>query len=97
MQVCYIVSYDVSNNRLRNKVQKVCSKYIQRVQYSVFEGYLSKTGFLKLKRELEELSRNQSFLTTQDSILIYKQCSMCYTDHIILGKEVKSGEHFVVV
>ena len=56
-----IISYDVSTTdnsgktRLR-KVAKECQNHAQRVQNSVFEADLDYSSFLKLKRNLLELT-----------------------------------------
>ena len=37
----YVVSYDISSDRLRNKVARTLEGYGTRIQYSVFECKLS--------------------------------------------------------
>jgi|SRR5690625_1473229 len=60
MKVLILVTYDVSTSsdggekRLR-KVSKVCQKYGQRVQNSVFECIVDSTQYTTLKIELEKL------------------------------------------
>ena len=33
----YVISYDISENKIRNKVAKILEGYGKRIQYSVFE------------------------------------------------------------
>ena len=49
----YLISYDISSNRLRNKIASCLEMYGIRVQYSVFECELSEKQYeaiyIKLK------------------------------------------------
>lgn len=49
----YIISYDISDNKLRNKLVKILEKYGERVQYSSFEFELNKEDFNNLMSELK--------------------------------------------
>lgn len=74
-----LITYDVSTmsgtgqKRLR-KVAKVCQRYGQRVQNSVFECVIDSTQFTSLKMELSDIIDE-----TEDSLRFYK-----------LGKNYKS-------
>lgn len=60
-----ILTYDVSQKRV-SKTGKVCSKYLHRVQNSVFEGELSFSQKNRLEAELKKLINPK-----QDSITLY--------------------------
>jgi len=64
-----VVSYDVKDNRRRNRVLKVLKNFGQHIQYSVFECELKKEDFLRLKRKLERLINKE-----EDSIRYYFLC-----------------------
>lgn len=49
----YIITYDISDNKLRNKLCRILEKYGERVQYSVFEFELSDQEFKNLLSELK--------------------------------------------
>ncbi len=49
----YIITYDISDTKLRNKLSKILEKYGERVQYSVFELELSEREFRNLLSELK--------------------------------------------
>lgn len=51
----YLISYDISSDRIRNKIAKKLEDYGTRVQYSVFECELTKSRFKKLYAELIEI------------------------------------------
>lgn len=49
----YIISYDISDNQLRNRLVRILEKYGERVQYSVFEAELTKDQLRNLIAELK--------------------------------------------
>lgn len=48
------LAYDVGEKRV-NKVFKVCKKYLERFQLSVFRGSISPSKLISLKSELNEI------------------------------------------
>ena len=76
-----LISYDISDNRRRNKVANYLLDFGQRVQYSVFE--------ISENREiLEEIfSHLQTLITPEkDSIRMYIICRSCRDELITIGK-----------
>ena len=53
MKLWYTVAYDVSSDKARRKIEKICSTYMQRVQYSVFEAYLSEANFKNFYQKIK--------------------------------------------
>lgn len=51
----YLVCYDVTEDRERNRVVKVVEAYGLRIQFSVFECRLSRSALGELRRQLEAL------------------------------------------
>lgn len=49
-----LVCYDISADKRRNKVAKLCESYGARVQFSVFECPLDETRLAQMKAALEE-------------------------------------------
>lgn len=47
-----IISYDISDTRLRNKVSKILSEFGERVQFSVFECSLTHDQYINLRNRL---------------------------------------------
>lgn len=64
-----IVSYDISDNRLRTRFAKFLSKYGYRLQYSVFNIKNSDRIIKLIKFEIEH-KFSKKFVET-DSVLIY--------------------------
>ena len=79
----YIISYDIPDDRRRNKLAKVLKGYGTRVQFSVFEAHLNNTQFEELKHAV-----NGVIDPSQDSVRYYTLCSDC-TDRI---EESADGE-----
>ena len=72
----YIISYDIPDDRRRNKLAKVLKGYGTRVQHSVVEAHLNNTQFEELKHAV-----NGIIDPSQDSVHYYTLCSDC-TDRI---------------
>jgi CRISPR-associated protein Cas2 len=70
-----LVSYDISNDKLRTKFAKYLSKYGYRLQYSVFK--IENSNRL-LDNIIQEIENNFSKKFEQcDSIYIFKLSSSC--------------------
>ncbi len=76
-----ILVYDIEEKRVA-KVLKICRKYLNWVQNSVFEGDISKAKFFKLKTELSKIIKKE-----EDSILFYKFRTLKYYEREVMGKE----------
>jgi CRISPR-associated protein Cas2 len=63
-----IVTYDISNDKLRTKFWKFLKKYWRRIQYSVFEIKNSNRILSIIKTEIENVFSKK--FTWADSILI---------------------------
>ena len=61
-----VICYDISNNKKRGKLVKYLEKFAVRAQKSVFEGYLTKKNYIKLKAGISV------YVSDEDSIRIYK-------------------------
>lgn len=81
-QSCWIVTYDVVNDKRRNKVAALMEDYGIRIQYSVFECILTHTELKCLRDKLTPL-----YDATEDSIRFYPLCSDCATNVIRFGKQ----------
>lgn len=76
-----ILVYDFKEKRV-GKILKLCRKYLNWIQNSVFEGEISE---VKLK---EVLQIAYSFIDKdEDSIIIFKHPSKIYMEKEIVGKE----------
>jgi len=70
----FLISYDTSSDALRNKIVKIFEQFGTRIQYSVFEFYLTKSLKVKLHHELN----NKNLLNNKNiSLIIIPVCSDC--------------------
>ena len=64
----YIVAYDISDDKKRNKLSTLLNNYGIRVQYSLYEIEINKT---KLKHLINKIKEQKLFDTQSDSIRFY--------------------------
>jgi len=67
-----ILVYDVRKKRVQ-KVMKICRKYLNHLQNSVFEGNITEAKLNRLKKELKAVIEVQT-----DSICVFKMESTRY-------------------
>lgn len=80
---CYVISYDIPDNRRRLKVAHLLEGYGERVQYSVFEIWVTSEELVDLRKGL---SRHVE-MSDKDggSIRIYMLCAACRARRDVLG------------
>ncbi len=84
-----ILVYDVGEKRV-GKMLKLCRKYLNWIQNSVFEGEISE---VKLR---ELIGRADKFMNREaDSIIIFKSSDEKWLDKQIIGKERSSLDIFI--
>jgi CRISPR-associated protein Cas2 len=74
-----LVSYDIADDRQRNKVATLLEARGTRVQYSVFECNLTEVQLVGLKKKLAK------FVKEDDSIRFYRLCKECVERVEIIG------------
>ncbi len=71
MSELWVVSYDISDDKIRRKVANSLKNYGQRVQYSIFECHLTEKEFFLLRSSVAaEIDR-------EDSVRWYPVCKWC--------------------
>lgn len=70
-----LVSYDISNDKVRTKFAKYLSKFGFRLQYSVFEITNSAAVLRNIEAEIE--STYLKTFTEEDSIIIFNLSETC--------------------
>jgi CRISPR-associated protein Cas2 len=78
--VFVVVSYDIPDDKRRNKIARTLEDYGARVQYSVFEVNLDPRQVAKMRQELVEIAQEDV-----DSIRFYTLCGACYARIEVLG------------
>ena len=84
-----ILVYDMNEKRVVRAL-KICRKYLNWVQNSVFEGEITYAKLEKLKMEMRKLMNDK-----EDSVIIYTMRTDRYTERQIMGLE-KGGEQTII-
>lgn len=71
----YVIAYDVTDDKRRNKVVKLLSKHGVRSNYSVFECMLTESQFVKICESLRKIINPKE----QDQVAYYPICVNCFT------------------
>lgn len=88
-----VVSYDIVNDRRRNRLAKILQDYGHRVQKSVFECELDESLYWKMKKRLESLIDRE-----EDSIRYYFLCGRCVHNIEVSGLGVlREDEDLIIV
>ena len=75
MGIMLIVSYDISDDKLRTKFSKFLEKFGFRLQYSVFQVTNSKRVLDNIVSEVE--GKFEKRFTQADSVIIFKLSENC--------------------
>ena len=78
----FLISYDITDDRLRTKIAKTMEAFGERVQYSVFECHLRPPALRKLQALLKKRMDDAG---PDDSIRFYNLCVRCQTNANVLG------------
>lgn len=78
-----VISYDIKDNKRRNKVCNELKNHGEHVQYSVFECNLSKSKMEQLQVDLDKYLNK-----SQDSMIYYFLCQKCFFKTIIKGRKL---------
>ena len=90
--MCYIIAYDISEDKRRTKIHKILSGFGKWTQYSLFECFLSKKEFILLKAKLAKQLGDQ-----QDSVRFYPLCSSCIEKVETVGGEPPTEDIVFIV
>ena len=87
----YVVSYDIPDDRKRDRVSKTLLDFGARVQYSVFECILNGKLPEKMTAKLSRI------ISDEDSVRIYALCAKCEGVAKVLGKGELSKDENVFI
>ncbi len=89
---CYIIAYDIPDDRRRTKVHKILSGFGAWTQYSLFECFLSKKELVLLRSKLAKY-----LVATQDSVRFYPLCGSCLDKVETVGGEPPKEDVLFIV
>lgn len=86
----YIIAvYDVGQKRV-GKMLKLCRRYLNWIQNSVFEGEISDAKLIELKYKAQSIMDKES-----DSLIIFKTRQEKWLEKEIVGKEKQELDSFL--
>ncbi len=83
-----LISYDISNTKLRTKFSKFLEKYGERIQYSVFEIKNSERVLNNIETEIKQYFEKKFGQT--DSILIFHLSEKCKITRYGYAKNIEN-------
>ena len=69
---CYVIAYDIPDDRRRTKIHQVLIGFGKWTQYSLFECFLTRKQLVLLRSKLAE-----HLVEQQDSVRFYPMCASC--------------------
>ncbi|GAC1349623.1 MAG: CRISPR-associated endonuclease Cas2 [Ktedonobacteraceae bacterium] len=69
---CYVIAYDIPNDKRRTKVHKILLGHGKWTQYSLFECFLTRKELILLRSKLTE-----HLVAKEDSVRFYPLCANC--------------------
>ena len=88
-----LVSYDIVENKTRNRVMEFLKNFGERIQLSVFECDLEEPRYRKMKDGLDKLIGKKT-----DRVRLYPLCRGCLDSVIVCGfGEMPDNEDFRII
>ena len=84
-----ILVYDCGEKRV-SKMLKLCRKYLNWIQNSVFEGDITEVKLKELKFKAQEIMKEEEY-----SLIIFSSRDEKWLDKEIIGKERSSVDNFL--
>ena len=69
---CYVIAYDIPDDRRRTKVHQILLGFGKWTQYSLFECFLSRKELVLVRSKLTEY-----LVASEDSVRFYPLCANC--------------------
>ncbi len=84
-----ILVYDIGQKRV-GKMLKLCRRYLNWIQNSVFEGEMTEVQLKELLHEAKRIMNEE-----QDSLILFKNRDQKWLDKQIVGVERQSTDNFL--
>lgn len=88
-----VVSYDISNDKLRTKFAKYLSRFGHRLQYSVFEIDNSEKIVNNIVNDFK--NKYEKSFSQEDSVIIFKLSSSC--EVLRFGYAKNDEKDFIII
>lgn len=85
-----VVTYDISDDKIRNKVYRILEKYGAWKQYSVFELDITAIQRVELEDEIK------SEIESTDKVRIYSLCDRCIKNIVEIGQKAPNKKSNII-
>ena len=89
----YLISYDISDDKIRDRVAKYLESFAFRLQYSVFACSVSSKEAKKIWKELNNIASQSEV----GNILMVSLCKSCEKNLWLSDKPLEEEKGFLVV
>ena len=89
---CYVIAYDIPDDKRRTKVHQTLLGYGKWTQYSLFECFLTRKQLVLLRSRLQE-----NLIAKQDSVRFYPLCANCVSKVETVGGPPPADDVLFVV
>lgn len=89
---CYVIAYDIPDDKRRTKVHKLLLGFGKWTQYSLFECFLTKKELVLLRSKLAE-----HLEAARDSVRFYPLCASCLAKVETVGGPLPAEDLLFVV
>ncbi|HZS79698.1 MAG TPA: CRISPR-associated endonuclease Cas2 [Ktedonobacteraceae bacterium] len=89
---CYVVAYDIPDDRRRTKVHQTLLGFGKWTQYSLFECFLTRRDMILLQAKLAE-----HLIASEDSVRFYPLCANCISKVETVGGGPPSDDLLYIV
>ena len=89
---CYVVAYDIPDDKRRTKIHKVLLGFGKWTQYSLYECFLSRKELILLQSKLAE-----HLVAREDSVRFYSLCASCVSKVETVGGPLPSDDTLFVL
>ena len=89
---CYVIAYDIPDDKRRTKIHQVLLGFGKWTQYSLFECFLSRKELILLRSKLEE-----HLVAKEDSVRFYPLCANCVSRVETVGGPPPSESSIFIV
>ncbi|HZU02944.1 MAG TPA: CRISPR-associated endonuclease Cas2 [Ktedonobacteraceae bacterium] len=85
--MCYVIAYDIPEDRRRTKVHQILSGFGKWTQFSLFECFLTGKELVLLQSKLA-----QHLIAKEDSVRFYPLCASCLKKVETIGSSLPAEE-----
>jgi CRISPR-associated protein Cas2 len=89
---CYVVAYDIPDDKRRTKIHKILQGYVTWTQYSLFECFLTRKQLVLLQSKLSE-----HLVAKEDSVRFYSLCASCVSKVETVGGPLPEEPNVYIV